>query len=177
LPGESIFECQTKIVTCKKVHAQRVKYLCHRAFPFWENGQSRAKILCMVFSGRSCGKKVRVVRRVRIHSKVSMRSSQAYMPASSGTPRVSATVCHVMCLRSKRAGALLGAWRLTPTPGLCVRPWSLCIVNALVLRRRGARHVGSCLGCGARPRPAKCLCRHWYCLHGLTADPGNIRTD
>src|SRR5215510_8674742 len=30
------------IVTGKKVHAQRVKYLCHRAFPFWENGQSRA---------------------------------------------------------------------------------------------------------------------------------------
>ena len=51
-----------------------------------------SKILCMVCSGRSCGKKVRVVRRVRIHSKVSMRSSRAYMQASSGTPRVSATV-------------------------------------------------------------------------------------
>src|SRR5215475_4314394 len=34
LPGERIFACQAKIVTCKKVHAQRVKYLCHMAFPF-----------------------------------------------------------------------------------------------------------------------------------------------
>jgi hypothetical protein len=46
----------------------------------------------MVFSGRSFGKKVRVVRRVRIHSKVSMHSSLASSHASSCTPRVSATI-------------------------------------------------------------------------------------
>jgi hypothetical protein len=38
LPVERIFGGQAKIVTCKKVHPQRIKYLCHTAFPFWENG-------------------------------------------------------------------------------------------------------------------------------------------
>ena len=41
-----------------------------------------SKILCMVFSGRSFGTKVRVVRRVRIHSKVSMHSSEPTCLAS-----------------------------------------------------------------------------------------------
>ena len=38
MPVERISEGQAKIVTCKKVHAQRIKHLCHTAFPFWEKG-------------------------------------------------------------------------------------------------------------------------------------------
>jgi hypothetical protein len=38
LPVRRIFERSAKIVTCKKVHPQRIKYLCHTASPFWENG-------------------------------------------------------------------------------------------------------------------------------------------
>src|SRR5215510_7467449 len=52
-----------------------------------------SKILRMVFSGRSFGKKVRVVRRVRIHSKVSIHSSLASIHVSSCTPGVSAKIC------------------------------------------------------------------------------------
>jgi hypothetical protein len=38
LPVERIFGGQAKIAIYKKVHPQRIKYLWHTAFPFWENG-------------------------------------------------------------------------------------------------------------------------------------------
>jgi hypothetical protein len=38
LPRERIFGGQAKAVTYKKVHAQRIRHLCHTAFPVWEIG-------------------------------------------------------------------------------------------------------------------------------------------